>query len=266
MCQFGRVGPAPHSAEYHRWLQSGAHGEMAWLARDPIRRSDPSLVLPGAKTLLLLAKSYFQGSASRKHPGRIARYAWGSDYHDLMLTAMQPIDALLRDLGGTQKCYVDTGPILERDFAAASGLAWHGKSTMCLNEVLGTWFFIGVILTSLEFEPDRPVKDRCGRCTRCIDACPTRAIVEPYRLDARRCISYLTIENKGPIPIEFRKAIGDRIYGCDDCLEVCPWNRFAKQSNEVRFRLPDQVQTLTLRELASLTDVEFRNIRIAGIK
>jgi epoxyqueuosine reductase len=259
-CQFGRVGPAPHSAEYRRWLKSGAHGEMAWLARDPLRRSDPSLVLPGAKTLLLLAKNYFQGPASRKHPGRIARYAWGSDYHDLMLAAMEPIDALLRDLGGIQKCYVDTGPILERDFAAASGLAWHGKSTMCLNERLGTWFFIGVILTSLEFEPDRPVKNRCGNCTRCIDACPTRAIVEPYRLDARRCISYLTIENKGSIPLEFRKAIGDRIYGCDDCLEVCPWNRFAKQSNETMFRLPDQVQRLTLCELASLSEVEFRTL------
>jgi epoxyqueuosine reductase len=260
MCQFGLAGPAPHSAEYYRWLQSGAHGEMAWLARDPIRRSNPSLVLPGAKSIVLLAKNYFQGPPSRKHPGRIARYAWGSDYHDLMLAAMRPIDALLSDLGGRQKCYVDTGPILERDFAAESGLAWQGKSTMCLNERLGTWFFIGAILTSLELEPDRPVKNRCGSCTRCIDACPTGAIVEPHRLDARRCISYLTIENKGPIPIEFRAPIGDRIYGCDDCLEVCPWNRFAEQSNEAKFRLPQQVQRLTLRELASLGEVEFRTL------
>ena len=258
MCGFASAGRAPHSAEYNSWLQSGAHGEMAWLERDPNRRSDPSLVLPGAKTLLLLAKNYFQGSHSRKHPGRIARYAWGSDYHDLMLAAMKPIDGFLRDLGGRQKCYVDTGPILERDFAAVSGLAWQGKSTMCLNERLGTWFFIGVILTSLEFEPDQPLKNRCGRCTRCVEACPTQAITEPYRLDSRRCISYLTIEHKGAIPLQFRKAIGDRIYGCDDCLEACPWNRFAQQSSEIKFRLPDQIQSLTLRELAALTEVEFR--------
>lgn len=260
MCRFGRAGSAPHSAQYHRWLQSGAHGEMTWLARDPVRRSDPTLVFPGAKSILLLARNYFQGPHSRTHPGRIARYAWGSDYHDLMLAAMRPIDALLCELGGRQKCYVDTGPILERDFAAESGLAWQGKSTMCLNERLGTWFFIGVILTSLELEPDPPVKNRCGKCTRCIDACPTRAIVEPHRLDARRCISYLTIENKGPIPIEFRAAIGDRIYGCDDCLEVCPWNRFAEQSSEAKFYLPEQVRRLSLRELASLTEAEFRSL------
>jgi len=259
-CQFARIGPAPHFSEYSSWVQSGAHGEMAWLARDPVRRSDPSLLLPGAKTLLLLARNYYQGPSPRIQAGRIARYAWGSDYHDLMLTAMEPIDALLRDLGGKQKCYVDTGPILERDFAAASGLGWQGKSTMCINERLGTWFFLGIILTTLEFEPDGPAKNRCGRCTRCIDVCPTRAITQPYRLDARRCISYLTIENKGPIPTEFRRAIGDRIYGCDDCLEVCPWNRFAVESNETRFRLPERVRTLALRELALLTEVEFRTL------
>jgi epoxyqueuosine reductase len=258
MCRFARAGPAPHFAEYYSWLQSGAHGDMIWLARDPVRRSDPSRVLPDAKTLLLLARNYYQGPSPRVYPGRIARYAWGSDYHDLMLAAMRPIDLFLHDLGGKQKCYVDTGPILERDFAAASGLAWQGKSTMSLNQRLGTWFFIGIILTTLEIEPDPPAKNRCGKCTRCIDACPTRAITEPYRLDARRCISYLTIENKGPIPLEFRKAIGDRVYGCDDCLEACPWNRFALESNELRFRLPEQIERLPLRELASLSEVEFR--------
>jgi epoxyqueuosine reductase len=258
MCRFGRSGPAPHFAEFHSWLQSGAHGDMTWLARDPVRRSDPSHALPDAKTLLLLARNYYQGPSPRVYPGRIARYAWGSDYHDLMLAAMRPIDLFLHDLGGKQKCYVDTGPILERDFAAASGLAWQGKSTMSLNRRLGTWFFIGIILTTLEIEPDPPAKNHCGKCTRCIDACPTRAISEPYRLDARRCISYLTIENKGPIPLEFRKAIGDRVYGCDDCLEACPWNRFALESNELRFRLPEQVERLPLRELAALSEVEFR--------
>ena len=226
---------------------------MEWLNRAPERRVDPAQVLPGARSLILLAASYYQGQCNRRLPGRIARYAWGEDYHDLLLRRMMPIDAFLRSRGGVQKCYVDTGPVLEREFAAISGLAWQGKSTMCLSEKLGTWFFIGVILTTLELPADEPRQNRCGRCTRCIDACPTKAITAPYRLDARRCISYLTIEHKGSIPLEFRSAIGDRIYGCDDCLDVCPWNRFARETRERRFHLPEKLTNLSLRELASLT-------------
>ena len=257
-CRFARAAQAPHASEYFSWLQAGHHADMAWLGREPAKRADPSRVLLNAKTLLVLAKNYFQGPNPREQPGRIARYAWGADYHEVMLRNMDPIEALLRENGGSQRCYVDTGPILERDFASVSGLSWQGKSTMCLNERLGTWFFIGVILTTLEFEPDLPATNRCGRCTRCIDVCPTGAITQPYQLDAGRCLSYLTIENKGPIPIEFRSAIGDRIYGCDDCLEVCPWNRFAKQSRENGFELPSRLKALTLRELAVLTDDDFR--------
>jgi epoxyqueuosine reductase len=257
-CRFARAVEAPHAIEYFSWLQSGSHGDMAWLGRDPAKRRDPARVLVDAKTLVMLAMNYFQGANLRRQKGRIARYAWGADYHKIMLQNMAPIDAFLQEKGGRQKCYVDTGPILERDFAAVSGLSWQGKSTMCLNQRLGTWFFIGVILTTLEFESDPPVKNRCGSCTRCIDVCPTRAITRPYQLDARRCISYLTIEHKGPIPIEFRSAIGDRIYGCDDCLEVCPWNRFAQKTRETRFQLPAQLETLTLRQLAALTEEEFR--------
>ena len=257
-CRFAKAVQAPHANDYFSWLESGNHGQMTWLERDPARRADPARVLFDAKTVLVLATNYFQGRNPRQHHGKFARYAWGTDYHNIMLRNMTPIDAFLREHGGCQKCYVDTGPVLERDFAAASGLSWHGKSTMGLNERLGTWFFIGVILTTLEFEPDPPVKNRCGSCTRCIDICPTRAITLPYQLDARRCISYLTIENKGPIPVEFRSAIGDRIYGCDDCLEVCPWNRFAQQTRETRFQLPTQLATITLRQLAILTEDEFR--------
>src|ERR1700722_18237617 len=257
-CRFARAVQASHANEYFSWLQTGNHGDMAWLGRDPARRGDPTRVLVEAKTVLVLAPNYFQGQNPRRHQGKIARYAWGDDYHKIMLQNMIPIDSFLRENGGRQKCYVDTGPILERDFAAASGLSWQGKSTMCLNERLGTWFFIGVILTTLELEADSPVKNRCGSCTRCIDICPTQAITLPYQLDARRCISYLTIENKGPIPLEFRTAIGDRIYGCDDCLEVCPWNRFAEQTRETKFHLPEQLMTLSLRELALLTDDQFR--------
>jgi epoxyqueuosine reductase len=258
ICRFARADPAPHAAEYLTWLKAGRHGEMGWLNREPDRRTNPARVLPGAKTILVLAANYFQADHGRRFAGKIARYAWGDDYHKLMLENMAPIDALLREQGGRQKCYVDTGPVLERDFAATSGIGWYGKSTMCLNERLGTWFFIGVILTTLDLEADQPVANRCGSCTRCIDICPTHAIVEPYQLDARRCISYLTIENKGSIPVEFRGAIHDRIYGCDECLEVCPWNRFAKETKERRFYLSDKLKTLSLRDLATLSEGEFR--------
>jgi epoxyqueuosine reductase len=257
-CGFARASAAPHADAYFFWLRQGAHGDMEWLSRDPVRRSDPGLVLPGAQTLIVLAKNYFQGTATRFHPGKIARYAWGEDYHQLLRKQMASIDEFLAKHGGTQKCYVDTGPILERDFAARAGLSWQGKSTMCLNEKLGTWFFIAVVLTTLKIEPDEPAKNRCGKCTRCIDACPTGAITSPYQLDARRCISYLTIENKGSIPIEFRRAIGDRIYGCDDCLDACPWNRFAQRTRETAFQLSERVRHLSLGELAMLNDAEFR--------
>ena len=147
------------------------------------------------------------------------------------------IDEFLRQRDGRQKCYVDTGPMLERDYAAAAGIGWHGKSTMLLNREFGTWFFLAEILTTLEFAPDTAKKNYCGRCTRCIDACPTGALTAPHQMDARRCISYLTIELKGPIPTELRPLIGDRIYGCDDCLDACPWNRFAKVSRETAFAM-----------------------------
>ena len=257
MCRFAKADQAPHAAQYMTWLKTGRHGEMGWLNREPDRRTNPTRVLTGAKTVVVLAANYFQGDHGRAN-GKIARYAWGDDYHKVMLQNMAPIDAFLREQGGSQRCYVDTGPVLERDFAATSGIGWHGKSTMCLNEHLGTWFFIGIILTTLEFLPDEPVPNRCGSCTRCIDICPTHAIIEPYQLDARRCISYQTIENKGSIPVEFRPAIQDRIYGCDDCLEVCPWNRFAKETKERRFYLPDRLKTLDLCQLADLTEDEFR--------
>jgi epoxyqueuosine reductase len=160
--------------------------------------------------------------------------------------------------GGTQRLYVDTGPVLERDFASESGLGWNGKSTVQIDRRLGTWFFLGVILTTLELEPDPAEKDHCGKCTRCIDACPTGAITAPHRVDARRCISYLTIEHKGAIPEEFRRAIGDRIYGCDDCLEVCPWNRFAQESREASFDARERASAMPLRDFLALDDESFR--------
>ena len=171
---------------------------------------------------------------------------------------LENIDKFLRDFGGQQKCYVDTGPILERDHAAQAGAGWHGKNTMLIDERLGTWFFLAEVLTTLELPPDQPVPDRCGTCERCIKACPTGAITAPHRLDARRCISYLTIELKGSIPLELRPLIGDRIFGCDDCLDVCPWNRFAQVSHETAFSARRATMGTSLREYLELNDAEFR--------
>jgi len=259
-CGFASAQAAPHGQPFMRWLEAGSHGDMHWLARGPERRTDPRNVLAGCQTVIVLAKNYFQSGSNPRRYGRIARYAYGEDYHELMLTAMEPICEFLTQRGGIQKGYVDTGPILERDFAAESGIAWQGKSTMCLSQGLGTWFFLGTILTTLPIEADSPARNRCGSCTRCIDACPTQAITGPYQLDARRCISYLTIENKGSIPLKYRTAIGDRIYGCDDCLEACPWNRFAAATRENRFLMPPELQSMDLRSLAAISEDEFRSL------
>lgn len=298
-CRIAPAQPAAHRALFEQWLAEGKHGDMAWLARNPERRTDPTLVLPGAKSVIVLALNYYQGgtaypqekssassssdssspfisdpassiappSASAIQPPtpqppstqfRIARYAWNNDYHDLIEAKLRTLADFLTAHGGTQRPYVDTGPVLERDFASESGLGWGGKSTMQIHRHLGTWFFLADILTTLDLPPDAPATDHCGKCTRCITACPTQAITAPRRLDARRCISYLTIESKGPIPLEFRHAIGDRIYGCDSCLDACPWNRHAQASHEATFQARATVFAHTLRDFLSLTDDTFR--------
>jgi epoxyqueuosine reductase len=170
------------------------------------------------------------------------------------------IDDFLRQFGGAQKCYVDTGPVLERDHAAEAGIGWHGKSTMLIDPKLGTWFFLAEVLTTLELPPDPPQQDRCGTCERCMTACPTGAITSPHRLDARRCISYLTIELKTSIPLEFRPLIGDRIFGCDACLDACPWNRFAEVSRESSFAARPATAGMTLRDYLELNDEQFREM------
>lgn len=230
---------------------------MEWLQHGEEKRCDPRRVLPSTRSMIVVAMNYWQGAAARTQ-GRIARYAWGEDYHDVMLARLRPLDEFLRKHGGEQKIYVDTGPVLERDFAAEAGIGWHGKSTMLLDRKLGTWFFLAEILTSLELPADAPQKARCGSCTRCMTACPTGAITQPNRLDARRCISYLTIELKGPIPLEFRPLIGDRIYGCDTCLDVCPWNRFAAIARESAFAARPATETMQLRDYLSLDDDQFQ--------
>ena len=261
-CRIAACSEPAHATEFRKWLREGAHGEMTYMQRGEGKRRDPQKVLPGAKSIVVLALSYYQGKVARRSQtaatGRIARYAWGDDYHDLIGAKLDKIDEFLRDLGGQQKCYVDTGPILERDHAADAGIGWHGESTMLIGERLGTWFFLAEILTTLELPPDKPVPHRCGTCERCIKACPTAAITAPHRLDARRCISYLTIELKGAIPVEFRPLVGNRIFGCDDCLDACPWNRFAQVSHETAFSARRPTIGMSLREYLELNDAEFR--------
>lgn len=236
---------------------------MAWLERNADRRTNPDLVLPGARSVLVLAVNYWPGERPAEEDeggrGKIAHYAWGDDYHDIIEPKLWQLDAFLQTHGGRQRQYVDTGPMLERDFAALAGVGWQGKSTMVIHPKLGTWTFLASILTTLELPPDTPMSDHCGKCTRCMVACPTGAITDAHRLDARKCVSYLTIENKGAIPEEFRTRIGDRIYGCDDCLEACPWNRFAVESREARFAAREFVG-MKLRDYLALDDDAFRTL------
>lgn len=257
-CRVARAAPAPHAEALGRWLEAGHHATMDWMDRTRNERSDPALILPGVRSIVVLATNYLDGEPPDSFKGRIARYARGRDYHDVIPPKLQALSELLASAGGTQRCFVDGGPVLERDWAAVSGVSWHGKSTMGIHPRLGTWFFLSVILTTLDLDADEPMPDRCGRCTRCIESCPTRAIIAPYQLDARRCLSFLTIENKGPIPPEFRPALGDRIFGCDDCLEACPWNRFARASRDSAFQAPAGARPGPLRDYLALDDTAFK--------
>jgi epoxyqueuosine reductase len=249
------IGPAAaptHGPEFEAWLDAGYAGTMAYLARGRARRLDPAAVLPGARSVIAVALNYYQGPAA-PGPAHVARYAWGDDYHAVMEPRLAALVADLRaaepDAGA--RAYVDTGPVLERDVAARAGLGWIGKNTMLLHPALGSYFFIGVILTTAELAADPALPDRCGTCTRCLDACPTQAFVAPYVLDARRCISYLTIEHRGPIPVDLRPAAAGWAFGCDVCQDVCPWNRRAPLTAEAAFAARDLP---ALTEWVALTD------------
>jgi epoxyqueuosine reductase len=270
-CRVAQCAPPSHVAEFRSWLRDGAAGEMNYMERGEEKRGDPQKVLPGTRSIIVLALNYWQGeetvaAVDHRDPrspapaarGRIARYAWGDDYHHVVAVKLEQIDHFLRQFGGSQKCYVDTGPVLERDHAARAGIGWHGKSTMLIDPELGTWFFLAEVLTTLELTPDAPQHDRCGTCERCITACPTGAITAPHRLDARRCISYLTIEHKSAIPLQFRRLIRDRIFGCDDCLDACPWNHFATISRESAFSAREATVGMALRDYLQLGEEEFR--------
>jgi epoxyqueuosine reductase len=255
-CGITSADPSHHAAFFRQWAEEGRAGEMAWMAREPERRSDPRAVLPGARSLVVAGLNYWQPARTAR--GRIARYALGDDYHEVLMDKLRELADAMTASGATAKVYVDTGPVLEKPLAARAGLGWQGKSTMLINRRLGPWLLLGEIITTLALEPDQPEKDHCGSCSRCLDACPTRAITAPYQLDARRCIAYLTIELKGSIPEELRPLIGDRVYGCDECLDVCPWNRFAQATRETRFQVPDELRHAELRELLDLTAADFK--------
>lgn len=237
---------------FMRWLERGMHADMAWMANDPERRAYPEKLMPEARSVIVCGLNYYQQEPERR--GRIAKYALGKDYHKVIYKKLKRLCAWLREQGGQNRPYVDTGPLLEKPIAEKAGIGWQGKNTVILNPRQGQWLFLGNILTTLDIPADNPPPNRCGNCTRCIDVCPTQAIVAPYELDARRCISYLTIEHQGSIPLEFRRAIGDHLFGCDDCLDVCPWNRWAGECRETKLAArpyPD------LREMLTWHDDQF---------
>jgi len=268
-CRFTTARPPEHAAQFQRWLQAGLHGQMDYLARNAHKRIDPDLVLAGAKTIITLAASYTtppaDGPPSSGATGDVARYARYSDYHEVLGDRLRELTVFVNTMEGGARSlwYVDTGPLLERDLAERAGLGFIGKHTNLISRKLGNWIFLAEIITTLELEADAPEKNRCGSCRRCIDACPTAAITAPFQLDARRCISYLTIELKGSIPEELRPMIGQRIYGCDDCLAVCPWNRFARAGSMMRPHYREDLAAPDLIELLSLDEAAFAR-RFAG--
>lgn len=242
-----RTGPAQTAGAFDGWLRGGHAGEMHYLERGADKRRDSRLPVEGARSAVVVAMNY----GGRAPSGPVARYARGDDYHDVMTERLRALHACVDGWVGTPvrgKAYVDTGPLLERDLARVAGLGWFGKNTMLINRGIGSFFFLGTLLLELELASDTPFEsEHCGTCTRCLDACPTSALLEPGVLDARRCISYLTIELKGAIPLELREPVGDRLYGCDICQDVCPWNgRFARD-------LPDD-SPYTAREMLAATD------------
>jgi epoxyqueuosine reductase len=249
---------------FRDFLDAGAHGDMDWLAARPERRADPRVLWAGVRSIVMLGVNYGPDEnplaiLEQRTRGAISVYAQGDDYHDLIKKRLKQLARwLVATSGGEVKVFVDTAAVMEKPLAQAAGLGWQGKHTNLVSREFGSWLFLGAIFTTLDLPRDTSDIDHCGSCRACLDICPTSAFPQPYKLDARRCISYLTIENKGPIPREFRKAIGNRIYGCDDCLAVCPWNKFAQAGRETRLAARDELRAPGLAELARLDDAAFR--------
>ena len=248
------------------FVAAGQHGSMAWLEETAARRGSPSALWPEVRAIVMLGMNYGPdtdplAALADKDRGTISVYAQNRDYHDVVKGKLKELAGkIAARSGGDVKVFVDTAPVMEKPLAEAAGLGWQGKHTNLVSRQFGSWLFLGSIFTTAELEPDTAEDDHCGSCRACLDICPTDAFPAPYRLDARRCISYLTIENKGPIPQEFRTAIGNRIYGCDDCLAVCPWNKFAEVASEAKFVAREELRQPALADLLALDDVGFRTL------
>jgi epoxyqueuosine reductase len=249
---------------FRAFLDTGAHGDMDWLAANPERRADPRALWASVRSVIMLGVNYGPDEnplaiLERRTRGAISVYAQGDDYHDLIKKRLKALARwLVATAGGEVKVFVDTAAVMEKPLAQAAGLGWQGKHTNLVSREFGSWLFLGAIFTTLDLPRDQTDTDHCGSCQACLDICPTSAFPAPYKLDARRCISYLTIESRGPIPHEFRKAIGNRIYGCDDCLAVCPWNKFAQAGREAKLAARDELRAPSLAGLARLDDAAFR--------
>jgi epoxyqueuosine reductase len=249
---------------FREFLEAGAHGDMDWLARNPERRTDPRGLWADVRSVIMLGVNYGPEYdpleiLRKRSKGAISVYAQGDDYHELIKKQLKTLARwLVAAAPGEVKVFVDTAAVMEKPLAQAAGVGWQGKHTNLVSRQFGSWLFLGAIFTTLELPRDDAESEHCGSCQACLDICPTAAFPAPYKLDARRCISYLTIENKGPIPREFRQAIGNRIYGCDDCLAVCPWNKFAQAGREAKLAARDALRAPDLAELARLDDAAFR--------
>ncbi|MSP49916.1 MAG: tRNA epoxyqueuosine(34) reductase QueG [Alphaproteobacteria bacterium] len=269
---FDAVGfaPAALSGEARdnlaHYLGQGLHGDMGWLAAKADRRGDPRTLWPDAKSVIVLGMNYGPAEPPNAHLGEaeagvVSVYARGRDYHDVVKSRLKALGRWLAEDRRCQvKVFVDTAPVMEKPLAEAAGIGWQGKHTNLVSRDFGSWLFLGEVFTDLVLEPDMPHADACGACRACLDACPTAAFPAPYRLDARRCISYLTIEHKGAIPIELRPLLGNRIYGCDDCLAACPWNKFATPTSEPDLLPRNELTAPRLAELAALDDAGFRRL------
>lgn len=263
----GALGEA--GARLKSFVDLGRHGDMDWMERHVARRADPRALMDDVRTVVMLAMSYAPAEdplaiLAQRTRGAISAYAKGRDYHDILKSKLKALAGLLQARTGCDvKVFVDTAPLMEKPLAAAAGLGWQGKHTNLVSRAHGSWLFLGAILTSAEITPDLPESDHCGSCRRCLDVCPTAAFPAPYVLDARRCIAYLTIEHKGHIDPEFRRALGNRIFGCDDCLAVCPWNKFASAARESRFQARVDTDNPPLADLLALDEQAFRT-RFAG--
>ncbi|RUW35759.1 MULTISPECIES: tRNA epoxyqueuosine(34) reductase QueG [unclassified Mesorhizobium] len=252
-------------ARLAEFVADGFHGSMEWIAETIERRAEPSTLWPDVRSIVVLAMNYGpdrdpRDILAKRDRGAISVYAQNRDYHDVMKGRLKEIAGkIVARAGGDVKVFVDTAPVMEKPLAEAAGLGWQGKHTNLVSRAHGSWLFLGTIFTTAELEPNKAEIDHCGSCRACLDVCPTDAFPAPYRLDARRCISYLTIENKGPIPLEFREKIGNRIYGCDDCLAACPWNKFASVASEAKLAARADLREPPLSELLLLDDAAFRS-------